>query len=281
VINPATYLLTPEIKRQIAAHAESDRTHEVCGVVADSKVIRCRNAMGALTPEQIDQLQAKEGYLPEFLIDPADWLKVQASAVEIQAIYHSHWADEHPEHLSGADIQQSKLLKLPYLVHHVGFGGWDLYSPHYPHPYPLRAIGLNPKSIEFYLQLPWFYGRSDCWGLIVDYYRGMLGIDIGDTTRDKDPRRVYTREWDRYRQELPDHGFIHLPDGTPYQDHDLILMRVNNRHNPEHLGVMVDAKKLHMLHHPGEPRLSSRELFGGQWFDANRSYGVYRHKELM
>jgi proteasome lid subunit RPN8/RPN11 len=282
MINPASFLLTPDVKRSIASHAKEDPNNEVCGVIADGKVIRCRNAIGSLSEAELGQIKARDNYSPDFILDAADWLKVQANNTEIQAVYHSHHLESHAEELSGADIQQSKLLKTPYIMYHTLYDSWDLYSPHFPHPYPLKLNrAANPKSIDFYLQRPWKYDRSDCYSLVWDYYRGVLGIDIGEVPRDKDPRRMITKDWDRYRQELPDRGFVHLRGAAILQDHDVVLMKVNSKHNPEHIGVIIDAQKSLMLHHPGDPKLSLREIYGGFWRDAAMGYGVYRHKSLV
>lgn len=250
-MNPSD-ILTESVCSKIKAIAQSKPTQEVCGYIS---------AKGRVVQR------------PNYAEDPSDDAAWDAPDNAI-AIFHSHWKDSHDGWLSPTDIHWAKYRNKPSILYHVGFDAWDLFNPAWHHPFPLRAT-TDPKSIDHYKGYPWIWSRADCWSIVLYYYRGMLGIDVGDAKRSDDPNEYVQSGWNRYDQELPEHGFVRLDKGTPLQDHDLVVMSIT-ADTPHHIGVITSANDGMILHHFGGRRLSEEETYKPWLQDCTLSRWRYR-----
>lgn len=251
--------ISPEIRQRIRAIAFEAKPQECCGFIvstaAGAIVVPSRNM--AANPEE------------DFKTSPAAWRRAERAG-KVMAIYHSHWQDSQPPRLTFADIAQAKAKDIPYYLVHVE-GGEDYYDPSSLDPFPMRGGDGDPRSIEFYLGRLYSWWRSDCYTLLRDYYRGVLGIVLPDFERSPDEDEWQKQGWNRYVNDLASIGF-HQVEGEPQMD-DLILMTLEGS-NPHHIGIMVEPMRRQFIHHL-RYRLSEKSVYGGYWQD--RTHSIWRY----
>jgi proteasome lid subunit RPN8/RPN11 len=254
---------------RIQTHAEIFPDQEVCGMIGRD---RETDAIDVLESDNLAP-DPKAG----FVID-RKYFDQLSEKYEILALYHSHFADDHPGYLSFEDIRQSKRSKLPYLLFHATDKTWDYFDPASLNPFPLQERSGTPQVVEFYLGWPWVWGRSDCWTVALYYYRGMLGLDLPDFDRAPTPGEQITGSWDRFTEAMPSIGFVPVDLDSPLQQHDLVLMTMEGE-VAHHCGIITDIHKPEILHHLQPPRVSEKRVYGAYWRDV--TVQRLRWKELM
>lgn len=117
------------------------------------------------------------------------------------------------------------------------------------------------------------HGITDCFSLIVDYYQRELGITLPNFER-------HDGWWndghsDLYTEGFGKTGFVRV-EGEP-RKHDVLLMQIrSNNRVPNHAAIYLgDGWMLQHLY----GRLSSRDLYGGQWLEYTRL--IVRHRSLL
>jgi hypothetical protein len=138
----------------------------------------------------------------------------------------------------------------------------------------------KPSELGYYLNRPFYWGRSDCYELARDYYRGMLNIEIGTVDRKPTLEQEWYEGWDRYNQELPDKGFEALPMGSEIQLHDLVLLYGVHYEAAHHILVCTSLDPLYFIHVDKPGKVS--ELTTLMPFEKNLHGGrLWRHTALV
>ncbi|MCA7012527.1 C40 family peptidase [Dickeya dadantii] len=224
----------------IFAHAERAYPAECCGVVCQrSRVERyfpCRN----LSDNPADQFHLS----PEDYALAEDWGTVTA-------IVHSHPdATTQPSQL---DFAQCDATGVPWMI--VSWPDRDVRT-------------IEPRGELPLIGRPFVLGHTDCYGLIMSYFRQHHGIELPD-------HRVDYHWWDqgenRYMENFGAAGFIEADD---LQVGDVVLIQVQAP-VPNHAGIILDGNML--LHHL-YGHLSQRVPYGGYWRD--RTIKIVRHEYL-
>lgn len=213
------------------AHANEEYPNEACGVVivwrGRRKYVRCKN----ISP------RPKDG----FRICPIDYSTAE-DAGEIVAIVHSHPnASANP---SQDDIVACEASGVPWFIVGLPSGVWKKIEPS---GYVAPLVGR-----EF------FHGTLDCYGLVRDYYRLELGIDLPNFEREDN---WWAKGGNLYVENFRAAGFEQRPYGDAPQIGDVLLMQVC-ADVPNHAAIYIgDDTILHHLY----GRLSSREIYGGYY----------------
>ena len=230
-------------QQAIFEHARQCYPAECCGVIAQkSRVERyfpCRNL--ADDPQE------------HFHLCPADYAAAEDWGT-VTAIVHSHPdATTQPSEL---DKVQCDATALPW--HIVSWPEGDLRT-------------IQPRGELPLLGRPFVLGHTDCWGLVMSYYRQELGIELPDY-------RVDYPWWEsgqenRYLDNWYECGFREFSGDA--QPGDLVIMQVQAP-VANHAGVLLADNML--LHHM-YGMLSQRVPYGGYWRD--RAMKILRYKQLM
>lgn len=232
-----------EIINDIINHARECYPNECCGLILDNfKYAPCRN----LIPEN-ENLKLGPQY--NFAIDPKQYAIAEDKG-EITHIVHSHPdASCRP---SKEDIARCNESGLPWLIISYPSLDWRIIEPCEP-----DLIGR-----DFVL------GVYDCYGLVMDYYKRELGIDLLDF-------RVDYPWWEqgenRYIDNYEKAGFREVFD---LQKNDVILMQVSAL-VPNHAGILLDNNTL--LHHLFGHK-SCRTPYGGYYRE--RTVKILRYKNF-
>ncbi|MCW7549193.1 C40 family peptidase [Photorhabdus sp. APURE] len=227
----------------IMTHAKSEYPKECCGVIAQKsrveKYFPCRNL--ATDPKE------------QFHLDPVDYINAEDWGT-ITAIVHSHPdATTQPSEL---DKAQCDATELPWVI--VSWPEGDLRTI-----YPRGELPLIGR--QFVL------GHTDCWGLIMSYFKQKHDIELNDY-------RVDYCWWEsskenRYLDNWYECGFREFSDAP--QPGDMAIMQVSSP-VANHAGILLSDNML--LHHM-YGQLSQRVPYGGYWKD--RTVKVLRHKDLL
>lgn len=227
--------------KAIMAHAEAEYPRECCGVLAQkSRVIKyfpCCNLAAEPTEHfYLDQ----EGYA-----GAEEWGTVIA-------IVHSHPdATTQPSEL---DKAQCDATELPWYI--VSWPEGDLRS-------------IQPRGELPLLERPFVLGHTDCWGLVMSYFRQTHGIELND----------YRVDYPWWEKQYPDNfyqnfwyecGFREF-SGEPAAG-DLAIMQVQSE-KWNHAGILQEGNML--LHHM-YGRLSQRVPYGGYWRERTMKVVRYR-----
>lgn len=224
-------MLPESIKNQIIQVSHAEQPKEACGLIVDNKIV-------------LQALNIADNPEQDFVLDPSCWADAEILGT-ITCIWHSHTNGNNS--FSAADIRACKALGIP----------WYLFSL----PDGLDAY-FDPKAIAPYLGRLWHYGATDCYTLFRDYYKAELGIELDDFDRGE-PFDWLEPDWNKFALNFEKQGFKRLEDVEPLALHDAILMQIQSP-NPNHVGVIVDVDKMHMMHHLYE-RLSEIGVYGGFW----------------
>lgn len=229
---------------EIMAHAKAEYPKESCGVLAQKsrvvKYFRCLN----LAEEPTEH----------FHLDPVGYANAEDWGTII-AIVHSHPdATTRPSELDKAQCDASEL---PW--HIVSWPEGDLNT-------------IQPRGELHLIERPFVLGHTDCWGLVMSYYRQTHGIELTDYRvnypwwEDQYPENLYQDNW----YECGFREFTGAPEPG-----DMVIMQVqSNKWN--HAGIILEGNML--LHHL-HGHLSKRVPYGGYWLD--RTMKVVRHKKLI
>ena len=227
----------------IVAHAAEVYPAECCGVVAQkSRVERyfpCRNIA--------------ENPTEQFHLSPEDYIAAEEWGT-VTGIVHSHPdATTQPSEL---DKAQCDAMAIPW--HIVSYPEGDLRTV-----MPRGELPLVGRAFVL--------GHTDCWGLVMSYFRQTHGIVLNDY-------RVDYPWWESGRENLYldnwyECGFREF--SGPPQPGDMVIMQVSAP-VANHAGILLDDGML--LHHM-YGMLSQRVPYGGYWKD--RTVKIVRHERLI
>ena len=214
-------------KEAALAHAKEQDPEESCGLLLNIKgkqrYYPCRNLSA-----QLDEY---------FILDPEDYIKA-SNLGDITAIIHSH--PDTPPVASQADKMSCEQSKLPWYIVNPKTETWGYYEPC---GYKAPLLGR-----------PWVWAVTDCWSLIVDWYKEERSIELLDYER---PTRIeeFTNDpvFERY---LPSRGFRLLKPDEPLINGDVLAMSILGK-GLNHVGIFIDGD---VLHHSAD-RLSCREPY--------------------
>ena len=214
-------------KEAALAHAKDQDPKECCGLLLNirgkERYHPCRN----LSVESDEY----------FILDPEDYIK-GSNLGEITAIIHSH--PDTPPVASQADKMSCEQTKLPWYIVNPKTETWGYYEPC---GYEAPLLGR-----------PWVWAVTDCWSLVVDWYRKEKGIKLLDYER---PTRIedFTDDpvFERY---LPSRGFRLLRPEEPLINGDVLAMSILGK-GLNHVAIFIDGD---VLHHSAD-RLSCREPY--------------------
>lgn len=226
----------------IMSHAAAEYPRECCGVIAQkSRVERyypCKNL--ASDPTEHFHL------CPKDYADAEDWGTVIA-------IVHSHPdATTQPSEL---DKAQCDATLLPW--HIVSWPDGDLRT-------------IQPRGELPLLERPFVLGHTDCWGLVMSYFRQEHGIELTDY-------RVDYAWWESGKENLYldnwyECGFREF--SGELRPGDMVIMQVQAP-VANHAGIILEGNML--LHHL-YGHLSQRVPYGGYWQE--RTMKVLRYRSL-
>lgn len=227
----------------IVAHAAEVYPAECCGVVAQkSRVERyfpCRNIA--------------ENPTEQFHLSPEDYIAAEEWGT-VTGIVHSHPdATTQPSEL---DKAQCDAMAIPW--HIVSYPEGDLRTV-----IPRGELPLVGRAFVL--------GHTDCWGLVMSYFRQTHGIVLNDY-------RVDYPWWESGRENLYldnwyECGFREF--SGPPRPSDMVIMQVSAP-IANHAGILLDDGML--LHHM-YGMLSQRVPYGGYWKD--RTVKIVRHMSLI
>ncbi|TBL52744.1 peptidase P60 [Hafnia paralvei] len=227
----------------IVAHAAEVYPAECCGVVAQkSRVERyfpCRNIA--------------ENPTEQFHLSPEDYIAAEEWGT-VTGIVHSHPdATTQPSEL---DKAQCDAMAIPW--HIVSYPEGDLRTV-----MPRGELPLVGRAFVL--------GHTDCWWLVMSYFRQTHGIVLNDY-------RVDYPWWESGRENLYldnwyECGFREF--SGPPQSGDMVIMQVSAP-VANHAGILLDDGML--LHHM-YGMLSQRVPYGGYWKD--RTVKIVRHMSLI
>ena len=148
-------------KYKALLHAQREDPKESCGLLLNVKgkerYYPCRNL--SLTDNQC------------FIIDPEDYVKAD-NVGEIIGVVHSHPIT--PPDPSQADKISCENSNLP----------WHIVNPKTEQWAYLQPCGYKPPL----LGRKWVWGVTDCWSLVVDWYKEEKGIKLRDYQRSMTPQ---------------------------------------------------------------------------------------------
>ena len=211
-------------------HAETEDPKESVGLLLNvrgkERYYPCRNL--SMTAHQC------------FILDPEDYVKAD-NVGEIIAVVHSHPIT--PPEPSQADRISCEQSKLPWYIVNPKTEQWGECKPE----------GYVPDL----LGRPWVWGVTDCWSLVVDWYKREKGIELKDYERKMSPQEFLENPlFENYAWRT---GFRELRSDEKLQEGDVLLMSIMHptlNHVAIFLGDMV-------LHHLAD-RLSCREPYS-EW----------------
>jgi len=214
-------------KEAALVHAKDQDPDECCGLLLNirgkERYHPCRNLSA-----QSDEY---------FILDPEDYIK-GSNLGEITAIIHSH--PDTPPVASQADKMSCEQTKLPWYIVNPKTETWGYYEPC---GYEAPLLGR-----------PWVWAVTDCWSLVVDWYKKEKGIKLLDYER---PTRIedFTDDpvFERY---LPSRGFRLLRPEEPLINGDVLAMSILGK-GLNHVAIFIDGD---VLHHSAD-RLSCREPY--------------------
>lgn len=232
-------------------HAVAEFPRECCGLViaedGKERYVPCRNIA--------------DDREEEFILSPEDYANAEDRG-QILAIVHSH--PNHPARPSLADRVGCEASGLPWHIIHVSIPeGEDA-------PVAGEIHSFEPDGFEAPLIGRVFtHGTLDCYGLIRDFYKRELKIEIPDFDR---RMGWWDNGGDLYMENFRTAGFEITRDEPKYGD--VILMQIR-ADVVNHAGIYLGDGSF--MHHMIQ-RLSAREVYGGYWAEKTRYF--IRHREM-
>lgn len=225
---------------EINVHVNSSPHKEICGLIISAKrkykYISCNNLADNSN---------------EFIIDPIDYANAEDEGT-IVAVVHSH-INVNPSP-SQADLIAIERHKLPFLIVNYPLNTFTYTEPS---GYKAPLIGR-----------PFVHGITDCYALLIDYYKQELKLDIMDFDRQSE---WWAKGDNLYLENYEKAGFVRVDD---LQKHDIILMQVASQ-VPNHCAIYLGDNII--LHHV-MGKASSRDVYGGYWKKITSL--IVRHKSL-
>ena len=119
---------------------------------------------------------------------------------------------------------------------------------------------------------PFKWGKRDCIGLLISFYKDVFDIDIPNYAR---PDDFYKKDLNLFNNLYRDAGFYVLNcHPAEYQFGDVVFSAIQSEFS-NHCSIMVENNQI--LHHL-YGRLSNVESYKG--LTRNTATGVYRHKDV-
>lgn len=234
-----------KIMSAIREHVISEYPKEACGVVIQQGngqvYIPCRN----IYEEPTEQ----------FILSPEDQLAAESRG-ELLMIIHSH-----------PDVPQLVPSEMDRVQCDYSGVEWGIMS--WPDG---DFCTISPRTDRDLVGRRWLLGHSDCWTLVMDYYRQNHGLILKNWSVDY--------EWwidgkeQRYDDNWEAEGFIEVSQ-SEMREGDMIMMQIGapvTNHAAIYLGDNI------ILHH-NFGNLSTRVPYGEYW--RNRTVRVVRRKELL
>jgi len=233
-------MINEKILNEVKSHVNSSPKREICGLIVSHKrknfYIPCTNVS-----------QGEN----EFIIDAQEFADI-SDKYKVLAVVHSHVnANPNP---SQADLISIEQNKLPFLIVNYPLNTWTWTEP--------------SGYVAPYIGRPFVHGITDCYAMLVDYYKRELKLDIKDYKRQNE---WWIKGDNLYLENYEDAGFVKVDN---LQKHDIILMQVASpvvNHCAIYLGDNI------ILHHV-MGRASSRDVYGGYWRKITSI--IVRHKSL-
>lgn len=244
IINSKLMVISEAIKAQIRELSLVSEV-EQCGIVIKNRATLLTN----IHPEPDNN----------FTICPVDLNYFEWD--DIQAIWHTHHKDTQPGYFTYPDIQLSHQSQKPIILYHTGFDFWDYYEPNNPDAFPLEKKEYSPDQLEFYLNVKFHWGRSDCFAIVRRCLMGIVKIDIGEFTRPDItdfPPEDYDCPWSMDKFEL-------LPLGTQPQLYDVFGIALKGGKKVNHAMLMVKPEENMIFHSLTVNSLSRLEQYGDFW----------------
>ncbi len=239
-----------QTKQDAIAHAISVFPTESCGLIA---VIKGKEKYFPC----VNHAQTKSEH---FIISGEQWAEVEDQG-EITAVVHSHPnASSDP---SQGDKIQCENTGVDWYI--LSIGQEPGADPHFHDMSAIAPCGYEAPLVgrEF------FHGSTDCFTLVRDYYKRVLGIELTNYQRTDG---WWERGENLYMKNLEAEGFYEVSE-KDMRKGDMIVMQIMAK-EPNHAGVYLgDGLFLHHLY----GRLSSRDVYGGMWREATRV--IVRHKD--
>ena len=182
---------------------------------------------------------AISGY-QEFILNPEDYVKAD-NLGDIIAVVHSHPLT--PPVPSQADRISCEHSKLP----------WHIVNPRTEEWGGCKPEGYVPGL----LGRPWVWGVTDCWSLVVDWYKQEKNIKLKDYARTMTPDQFLDNPlFEDYAWRT---GFRELRPDESLEKGDVLLMSIMYP-TLNHVGIFLGDMVLHHL----AGRLSCREPYS-EW----------------
>jgi len=217
-------------KDKALVHAKDQDPKEAVGLLLNVKgkerYFPCRNL--ALTDHQC------------FILDPEDYVKADKTG-EIVAVVHSHPVT--PPIASQADKISCEQSGLPWHIVNPKTEQWGYLEPS---GYKAPILGRQ-----------WVWGITDCWSLVVDWYKEEKNIKLLDYQR---PAKVEDFLADPvFERYLPSRGFKLLDPEEKLINGDVLAMSIFGQ-GLNHVAIFLDGDVLHHL----ADRLSCKEPYS-EW----------------
>lgn len=243
-------MINPQLITAIREQAYALPDQEVCGLIINGdQIYPCNN----ISPEPA-----------KYAVISRDQLAAASNLGEITHHYHSHIEADNLD-FSVDDIKTCReFLRIPWILCHTPTGQMQYYDPDNRPP----LVGRE-----------WRWSHQNCFNIFQDYFASQ-GIEIDDFYLEH-PRAWAGNKSVGYLENLESQGFIQHSAETRIQNHDVILQWAGQfqsgirKRAPNHIGIIVDANKNHILHHE-ENALSRVDVYG----DRKSTHSVWRHHKF-
>tara|TARA_R100000426_G_scaffold19242_3_gene16797 strand:- start:273 stop:977 length:705 start_codon:yes stop_codon:yes gene_type:complete len=172
-----------------------------------------------------------------FILDPVDYVKAD-SLGEITGIVHSHPIT--PPTPSQADLISCENSNLPWHIVNPKTEQWGYCEPT---GYKAPLLGRE-----------WVWGITDCWSLVVDWYKEEKKIQLRDWERPKNPEDFLKDPM--FERCAGATKFKELEPNEKLENGDLLFMSIMGN-GLNHVAIFLDGDVLHHL----ADRLSCREPY--------------------
>tara|TARA_R100000231_G_scaffold26064_2_gene23645 strand:+ start:3820 stop:4521 length:702 start_codon:yes stop_codon:yes gene_type:complete len=217
-------------KEAALTHAKNEDPKESVGLLLNIKgkerYFPCRNL--SMTSHQC------------FILDPEDYVK-GSNLGEITGIVHSHPSSQ--PIASQADKVSCEDSNLPWYIVNPKTEQWGYCEPT---GYKAPLLGRQ-----------WVWGITDCWSLVVDWYKQEKGIELLDYERPTTPEDFLANPV--FEKYLPSRGFRLLKPNEQLTNGDVLAMSILGK-GLNHVAIYLGD---YVLHHLAD-RLSCREPYS-EW----------------
>lgn len=204
------------VEQQIREIAFKNKNVESCGlIIGEQEVYPCRNIA--------------EDKKHRFKIHPQDYLRASLKG-KITGCFHTHVGDQ--ADFSMLDRVNSMNQKLNFILYHL------------PED---RFYCMEPAKAIPYMNRPFVYGKTDCYNLVVEYYKNELQITLPVF---EDYTKMFKR-WakpENFQIDCEKAGLKRYNDYEDAQKHDIFVFNFYNSEMPPHFAVFLGNGFI--LHHP-------------------------------